>query len=130
MKKDKAGVVTNKQARHMRGLGHHLDPLVQVGKEGVTEGLVKATARALLDHELIKVRVGSEAPDDRHATVAALASATSSLLVQVIGRTALLYKRHPKKPKLELPVEEKKKRSKPAKAKAAVSPIVDADAES
>lgn len=117
MKKDKSVPVTNKQARHLRGLGHHLDPLVQVGKEGVTEGLTKATARALLDHELIKIRIGTEAPDDRHASAAALANATSSLLVGVLGRTALLYKRHPKKPKLELPVEEKKKKAKPAAPK-------------
>lgn len=105
--------VTKAQARHLRGLGHHLEPVVQVGKDGVTEGLVKATARALPDHALIKVRVGGEAPDDRHATSEALAAQTSALLVQVLGRTALLYKRHPKKPKLELPVEAKK-RAKPA----------------
>lgn len=106
--------ITNKQARHLRGLGHHLEPVVQVGKEGVTDGLVKAVARALLDHELVKARIGGEAPDDRHATSEALAAATGATLVQVLGRTALLYKRHPKKPKLELPVEPKKKPAKPS----------------
>lgn len=109
MKKQPPAAVTNKQSRYLRGLGHHLDPLVQVGKEGVSDGLVKAVARALLDHELVKVRIGGEAPDDRHATSEALAAATTSLLVQVLGRTALLYKRHPKKPKIELPIEAKKK---------------------
>lgn len=86
--------------RKLRALGHHLQPIVQVGKEGVTEGLVAAAARAIFDHELVKVRIGTEAPDDRTVIAAALAEATKSELVQVLGRTALLYKRHPSKPKL------------------------------
>ncbi len=91
------------QKKHLRGLGHHLDPLVQVGKGGVTEGVLTATARALLDHELVKIRIGAEAPEERHEAATALASGTSAALVQLIGRVALLYKRHPKKPKIKLP---------------------------
>lgn len=86
--------------RKLRALGHHQEPIVQVGKEGITEGLVAAAARAIFDHELVKVRIGSEAPDDRKMIAAALAEATKAELVQVLGRTALLYKRHPSKPKL------------------------------
>lgn len=115
MKKQAATDLTNRQVRHLRGLGHHLEPVVQVGKEGVTDGVVKAVARALLDHELVKARIGGEAPDDRHETSAALAAATGARLVQVLGRTALLYKRHPKKPKLELPSEPRSKQTKTTK---------------
>jgi RNA-binding protein len=95
--------LTGKQRQHLRALAHHLDPVVQIGKEGVTEGVSKATERALLDHELIKVRIGTEVPDERQDAARALADATKAELVQVLGRTCLLYKRHPQKPKLKLP---------------------------
>ena len=90
-------------ARYLRGLGHALDPVVQIGKEGVTDGVVKATCAALLTHELIKVRVLGEAPVDRREAAADLAARAEASLAQVLGRTALLYKRHPKKPKIVLP---------------------------
>jgi len=92
-----------KANRFLRSLGHELKPTVQIGKEGVTEGITQATAQALLDHELIKVRVGTEAPAERSESLKALADATSAELVQVLGRTGLLYKRHPKMPKIKLP---------------------------
>lgn len=89
--------------RYLRSLGHHLQPVLSVGKEGVTEGLAAETERALLAHELIKVKVQQEAPVDRHEAAAELAAATTSTLVQVLGRTFLLYKRHPKEPKIHWP---------------------------
>ena len=59
---------------------------------------------ALTTHELIKVKIQREAPVDRHEAGIELAARTGSVLAQVIGRTLLLYRRHPKKPKIELPV--------------------------
>ena len=89
--------------RHLRGLGHDLEPVIMVGKAGVTESLVRATNAALLTHELIKVRVQGEAPVERREAATALAEASDAVLAQVLGRTFLLYKRHPKKPKITLP---------------------------
>ena len=101
--KAKGGPPTGKSIRYLRGLGHHLDPIVQIGKDGITDALVAATRQALLDHELVKVRVGTEAPVDRKDAGDALATATGSLLAQTLGRTLLLYKRHPREPKIVLP---------------------------
>lgn len=78
-----------------------------LGKEGITETLIEATRAALKTHELIKVRVQSEAPIDRREAAQALADATESVLAQVIGRTFLLYKRAPKNPKIVLPKSSK-----------------------
>lgn len=89
--------------RHLRALGHDRKPVVMVGKEGITESLVEATRAALRTHELVKVKVQSEAPVDRHDAAQALALATESVLAQVLGRTFLLYKRAPKNPKIVLP---------------------------
>jgi RNA-binding protein len=94
--------LTGKQRRQLRALGHHLNPVVQIGKEGVSEAVVALTERELLAHELIKVKVLETAPVDAEETAAALAGATRSHLAQVIGRTALLYRTHPEKPGIVL----------------------------
>ena len=54
--------------RQLRAAGHHLSPVVQVGKEGVTEAVLRQLDRALLDHELVKVKMGTETPEDRFAS--------------------------------------------------------------
>ncbi|HEY8086734.1 MAG TPA: ribosome assembly RNA-binding protein YhbY [Polyangiaceae bacterium] len=95
--------LSGKALRHLRGLGHALDPVIAVGKNGVTESLVKETSSALATHELIKVRVMPEAPVDRHDAAEDLATKTEAVLAQVLGRTFLLYRRHPKKPRIVLP---------------------------
>src|SRR5580698_7818765 len=90
--------------RKLRALGHALDPVVAIGKEGLTDALVAAADAAIATHELVKVKIRREAPVDRHEAGIELAARTGSVLAQVIGRTLLLYRRHPKKPKIVLPV--------------------------
>ena len=95
--------LTGKQRRHLRALGHHLSPVLQIGHEGLTDSLV-AQANAQLDlHELIKVKVGESSPLPRHAAASQLSSATKSELAQVLGRTFLLYRPRPKDPAILLP---------------------------
>jgi RNA-binding protein len=95
--------LSGKALRHLRGLGHALDPVIAVGKNGVTDALAKETSHALEQHELVKVRVMTEAPVDRHQAAEELAEKTDAVLAQVLGRTFLLYRRHPKKPRIVLP---------------------------
>lgn len=98
-----------KALRYLRALGHELKPVVMLGKEGLTDSLVAATKAALLTHELVKVKILKEAPVDRHEAGAELATAAGAVLAQVLGGTLLLYKRHPKKPKIVLPKPDPKK---------------------
>lgn len=95
--------LTGKQRRHLRSLGHHLEPVVQLGKNGLTEGITAAVDEALTEHELIKVRIGTECPDDRADVAARLGPAVHAEVAQVLGRTLLVYRRHPKEPKIQLP---------------------------
>ncbi len=95
--------MNGKQRRYLRGLGHDLEAVVQVGKEGVTDGVTAALDEALLRHELVKVKLGATTPEDRHDAANELAARTSSELVQVLGKAVLLYKPHPEEPKIELP---------------------------
>jgi RNA-binding protein len=96
-------MLTGKQRRHLRSLGHHLEPVVQIGKQGLTEGTLAALDEALTQHELVKVRVGTECPDDRHDVAERIAPAMKAEVAQVLGRTLLVYRRHPKEPKIQLP---------------------------
>ena len=84
--------LTGKQRRHLRGLGHHLEPVVIVGQSGVTEGVIAAVEQALNDHELIKVKI-HEGPEDRHEAAEKLAQSTGAELAQLLGRTVLLFKK-------------------------------------
>lgn len=95
--------MTGKQRRHLRALGHHLDAVVQVGKGGIGEGLLGALDAALAEHELIKVRLADAVGAERHALAGALAEAAGAELVQVLGRTILLYRADPKEPRIALP---------------------------
>jgi RNA-binding protein len=96
-------VLTGKQRRYLRSLGHELKVIVQVGKDGIDEGLVGAIDQALADHELIKIKVGDGAELDRHEAAELIASKTKSEVAQVLGNTVLLYRPHPEEPKITLP---------------------------
>ena len=85
--------LTGKQRRHLRALGQRLTATLHVGHEGVSDAVVAQADAQLEAHELIKVRVGDNAPADRHETAEDLAARTRAHLAQVIGRTALLYRR-------------------------------------
>jgi RNA-binding protein len=95
--------LSGKQRRHLRALGHHLQPVVQVGHEGISEALVKETDRQLASHELIKVKIGESSPQDRHSSADLLAERTGSQVAQVLGRTALLYRPRKDEPRIVLP---------------------------
>jgi RNA-binding protein len=92
---------STKLRRALRGHGHHLTPIVQVGKAGASEAVLKQVEQALADHELVKVRVDADSPDDRFAAADGLAALPGVNVVQILGRAILLYKRHPQKPRYE-----------------------------
>lgn len=95
--------LTGKQKRYLRALGHDLQAVVQLGKEGPTDAVVAATNVQLEAHELVKVRVGRHAPEDRREAADMLAAATRSEVAQILGNTFLLYRARLDKPKIQLP---------------------------
>lgn len=87
--------------RRLRAAGHHLAPVVQVGKEGVTEAVLRQLDGALAAHELVKVKIGTESPEDRFEAAGRLGAESGAAVAQVLGRTVLVYRKHPEKPKFE-----------------------------
>jgi RNA-binding protein len=90
-------MLTGKQRRELRAKGHHLQPVVQVGKEGASETVVKSLDAALTTHELVKIKLGQSVSEPRHDMAETLAARTGSELVQVLGNTILLFRENPDK---------------------------------
>lgn len=99
--------LTSKQRQHLRALAHHLDPVATVGLAGVSEAVIEKVVEELENHELIKVRVTPEAPEEIKETGDALAAGAGAERVQVIGRIVVLYRRRSRKPTIQLPAATK-----------------------
>lgn len=95
--------LSERQRKFLRGRAHPLAPVVLIGQAGLTDAVAAETARALADHELIKVKVRGTDRDSRDAMFERLAAQTGSTLVIRIGHVAVLYKRHPQMPKIVIP---------------------------
>jgi RNA-binding protein len=93
----------SKLRKALRAAGHRLSPIVQIGKEGITAGVLAQLSEALDHHELVKVKVGTESPDDRFAAAERIQAEGNAQVAQVIGRTILVYRQHATRPKFELP---------------------------
>jgi len=78
------------QSKQYRSIGHQLKPVVIVN--GLAEGVLAEVARALHDHELIKIRINTEDRDEKKLLVQAICAQLDAELVQLIGNVALLLK--------------------------------------
>jgi len=96
--------LTARQRAHLRSLAHDQDPLIHVGKEGLTDAVREAIAEAFNTRELVTIRVLDNAPRDVRAIAEAVADAIDDVqVVRTIGGTALLYRPHPDDPEITLP---------------------------
>lgn len=95
--------LSESQKKFLRGLGHKLKPVVSVGGAGVTESLLREFDASLAHHELIKVRVRAADRERRDAAIGELCRRASAELVSRIGNVALLYRRNPDSPRIQLP---------------------------
>jgi RNA-binding protein len=82
------------QRKHLRGLAHSYKPVVQIGKDGLSEGVVHAVDSALEAHELIKLKMAADR-DEREALVPLIEARLGCECVGTVGRVAILYREHP-----------------------------------
>ena len=101
----------------MRALGHELQPVVHIGRTGLSPGVRQQLEQALCAHELIKVRLLRECPLDRAEVAAELSSCTGSAHIQSLGGVILLYRARPDKPRIILPDKGFARRSTPTGSK-------------
>lgn len=84
--------LSTKQKQHLKGLAHSLKPVVMLGNNGLTEGVLAEIDQALAHHELIKVKIASEDRETKSLIVDAIVRETGACNVQVIGKTLVLYR--------------------------------------
>lgn len=88
---------------YLRGLAHHLDPVILIGQHGLTENVIKELNNALNHHELVKIKIGAAEREDRAEIIVQLCEQTTAEKIQSIGKTVTLFRRNLKNPKIELP---------------------------
>lgn len=86
--------LTSAQRKYLRGLAHPLRPVVQIGKQGLTEATIRQADDALNDHELIKV----QAPvprEEKKGLAERLAGELEAEIAGHVGHVIILYREHP-----------------------------------
>ena len=90
--------LTNKQKAKLKSMAQHLDAIVRIGDKGVTPTVVSSMNEALKARELVKFSVAHSDRNVRKELIKELAKASDAILVNIIGKTALLFKVNPENP--------------------------------
>lgn len=90
-------MLTNKQKNYLRKLANPLPTFFQIGKEGLTENTIDNVDKALLANELIKINILKTCPTVKTELALDIAAATKCEIVQIVGRTLVLYRTSKKK---------------------------------
>ena len=102
-------MLTGKQKRFLRSKANHLQPLFQIGKNGLTDAVIDSIEEALEAKELIKVNILQNCDEDKNEIAEKLAEREGIELVQVIGNIIVLYKESVEKKRIELPLQKRSK---------------------
>jgi len=94
--------LTTKQRQFLKGLAHHLSPVVMLGGNGLTEGVLAEIDNALNYHELIKVKIAGADREVKQLIIDAIVRETNAVNVQTIGHVLVLYRQSDDK-KITLP---------------------------
>ena len=84
--------LTTKQRQFLKGLAHHLSPVVMLGGNGLTEGVLAEIDNALNHHELIKVKIAGADREVKQLIIDAIVRETNAVNVQTIGHVLVLYR--------------------------------------
>ena len=95
-------ILSTKQKQFLKGLAHHLSPVVMLGGNGLTEVLLAEIDNALNHHELIKVKIAGADRETKQLIIDAIVRETQSSNVQTIGHILVLY-RPSEEGKIQLP---------------------------
>lgn len=95
-------MLNSKQRAALRSMAAQIQPIMQIGKGGVSENLAKTVSDALEARELIKLSVLENCDYTTRDIAEELAEATESEVVAVIGRRVVLYRESKTKKKIEV----------------------------
>ena len=86
--------LSSSQRSYLRSQSHHLEPVVIIGKNGITDGTFETIRRALDARELIKIKF-REYKDEKQSLSHQIAESTDSDVVGIIGHTIILFRQNP-----------------------------------
>ncbi|BES64829.1 ribosome assembly RNA-binding protein YhbY [Gottschalkiaceae bacterium SANA] len=95
--------MNGKQRTYLKKLAHDMQPLFQIGKNGITENFIEQINQALDARELIKCKVLNNSLLDAKETANELARVTNAEFVQAIGNKFTLYRESKDNKKIVLP---------------------------
>lgn len=98
-------MITSKQRAYLRSLANPIPTIIQIGKGGLTENLLKTVSDALEARELIKLNVLENSGEDAYDLLQDLAAQLDAEPVAVVGRKIVLYRASEKKPVIVLPTK-------------------------
>jgi len=90
-------MLTNTQKKYLNKQANPIKPIYQIGKEGISQNLITGISEALEVHELIKVKLLETCPVDTNEAVIVISAGCKCEVVNVIGRTIILYRKSKKK---------------------------------
>jgi len=93
--------MTGKQRRHLRSIAHSIKPVLNLGKQGLSKKIRKEIKAQLKNHELIKLKVLDACPLTRSECAEKLSIDTEIEVVQIIGKTLLLFSQNLDEPKIK-----------------------------
>lgn len=85
--------IDNERKKYLRSIGHNLKPVVTVAGNGLSESVMAEIERAINDHELIKIKLVFDDRSLRTAAIEEICDRCHAHPIQVIGKTALLYRK-------------------------------------
>ncbi len=85
-------MLNQQDKKKFRAIGHHLNPVVTISGNGLSESVLAEINRALADHELIKIRINGDR-EQRVSVLTAIVENTTAIKVQATGGTAVVYKK-------------------------------------
>jgi RNA-binding protein len=86
--------LTNAQVRKLKALAQQLEPVLRVGKSGVSEAFLQSLDQALTTHELVKVKF-AEFKEEKKKLAPLIAERSGSALVTRVGNVVVLYRENP-----------------------------------
>ena len=96
-------MLNNRQKNHLKSLAHAQKPVVIIGNNGLSAGVLAEIDQALSHHELIKVKINAADRAERSVIITRIATTLAADFVQRVGHVATFFRRNPKTPKVALP---------------------------
>lgn len=94
--------LTSKRRAYLRKKAHDLDAIVRIGKDGITDNLIKSILDAIQSRELIKVKILQNCEDEKEEIMEELSRCREFQVVGIIGRTIIIFKENKEKPVISL----------------------------